>query len=110
MKAAPCTETGSRGLGSHDDPRGVGDCGTVCTATLARSRTRGVLPWGTGIRLLGDVAVVHHTEVRRPSTQRPRIVLALLALHAGNSVNTDLLIDETWGEELPANPRVGRGR
>ena len=60
----------------------------------------------TGVRLLGDVAVVHHGEVRRPSTQRPRIVLALLALHAGNSVDANSLIDETWGEELPANPRA----
>ena len=60
----------------------------------------------TGIRLLGDVAVVHHGEVRRPSTQRPRIILALPALHAGNPVDTNSLIDETWGEELPANPRA----
>jgi predicted ATPase/DNA-binding SARP family transcriptional activator len=48
-------------------------------------------------------------EVRRDGTVlslrrgRPRIALSSLLLHAGHAVATDVLIDQLWGDDLPAN-------
>src|SRR3954452_19399905 len=41
---------------------------------------------------------------RTPNGDRQRCALALLALSAGNVVSTDRLIEELWGDLLPANP------
>ena len=57
------------------------------------------------IRLLGAVAVERDGV---PETRRSRnhgAILGMLALHAGEAVDGDLLIDEAWGEDLPQNPR-----
>lgn len=59
----------------------------------------------TGIRLLGDVAVLDHGEVRHQRSRHQRTLLALLALSGGDSVDADHLIDESWGDELPRDPR-----
>jgi DNA-binding SARP family transcriptional activator len=54
-----------------------------------------------GIRLLGPLEVDvagHRAELRR---QKQRALLALLALHAGEVVSTDRLIEEIWGGAPP---------
>ena len=38
------------------------------------------------------------------SGQGERALLALLACSAGRVVTVDRLIDDLWGEQLPANP------
>jgi predicted ATPase/DNA-binding SARP family transcriptional activator len=43
------------------------------------------------------------TPVRIPD-RKVRALLADLLLHAGRPVATDRLIDDVWGDELPANP------
>lgn len=62
----------------------------------------------TGIRLMGDTAVtvVDHGEVRPSQSRQVRTLLALLAVHARGAVDDNLLIDEIWGEQLPAHPRA----
>lgn len=53
------------------------------------------------IRVLGPlVAEVDHTSVV-PSAAKPRQVLALLALHAGQVVTVATLLDELWGDAPP---------
>ncbi|GAA4794079.1 hypothetical protein GCM10023200_32490 [Actinomycetospora chlora] len=58
-----------------------------------------------GIRLFGGVAVVRDgvPDPRRSRTHA--VLLALLALRAGEAVDGDVLIDEAWGEDLPKHPR-----
>jgi len=55
------------------------------------------------VGLLGPVVVEDGdtTEVRGA---RQQALLALLALHAGEVVGTDRLVDELWGDDAPANP------
>lgn len=50
------------------------------------------------IRLLGSVDVVVDESVRAVPGQRRKAVLATLALHAGEVVSTDRLIDVVWGD------------
>ncbi|MFI1735890.1 BTAD domain-containing putative transcriptional regulator [Streptomyces acidicola] len=53
------------------------------------------------IRVLGPlVAQLDHTSVV-PSAAKPRQVLALLALHAGQVVTVSTLLDELWGDAPP---------
>src|SRR6185295_5478065 len=52
-------------------------------------------------RILGPLevqAVVDHPALRR---RKPRIVLAVLLLHANEVVSTDALIDAVWGDSPP---------
>jgi DNA-binding SARP family transcriptional activator/class 3 adenylate cyclase len=56
---------------------------------------------GWDFRILGPLEVLHDGEALALGGRRPRSVLALLLLHAGEVVSTDLLIDELWGEEPP---------
>ncbi|MGW0828064.1 AfsR/SARP family transcriptional regulator [Streptomyces sp. NPDC002845] len=53
------------------------------------------------VRILGPlVAQLDHTSVV-PSAAKPRQVLALLALHAGQVVTVSTLLDELWGDAPP---------
>jgi predicted ATPase/DNA-binding SARP family transcriptional activator len=54
--------------------------------------------------ILGPFLLVGADGEARTSAAREREVLALLALHAGEVVTRERLIDALWGEQLPANP------
>jgi predicted ATPase/DNA-binding SARP family transcriptional activator len=56
------------------------------------------------IRVLGPVDVVVDGQVRSVSGAGERELLALLALSAGRVVAVPTLVDDLWGEALPANP------
>ena len=56
---------------------------------------------GSRVGVLGPVRV-EVSGVERPITaRRQRAVLAYLALHAGEAVSADRLLDEVWGDEQP---------
>lgn len=54
------------------------------------------------VQLLGAVAVAAGGRRRARSGLRRKSLLAVLALHAGEAVSTDRLIDIGWGEAPPA--------
>jgi DNA-binding SARP family transcriptional activator len=53
-------------------------------------------------RILGPVEVLDNGRALTLAGGKPRAVLALLLLHAGETLTTDRLIDELWGERPPA--------
>jgi predicted ATPase/DNA-binding SARP family transcriptional activator len=59
----------------------------------------------TGIeyRLLGPLEVHHRGRQLDVRGGKPRALLAMLLLHAGEVVSTDRLIEALWGERPPAN-------
>ncbi|MCP3974113.1 MAG: hypothetical protein GY720_06430 [bacterium] len=57
------------------------------------------------IRILGPIEVNAHDGVPlQLGGLRERALLALFALSPRQTISTDRLIDDLWGEELPANP------
>jgi DNA-binding SARP family transcriptional activator len=52
-------------------------------------------------RILGPLEVTTESGPLPLGGQKPRAVLALLLVHAGEVVSTDRLIDELWGEQPP---------
>jgi predicted ATPase/DNA-binding SARP family transcriptional activator len=56
------------------------------------------------IRILGPIEARADGEALPLGGLRERALLALFALSPGQTVSTDRLIDELWGEDLPANP------
>jgi predicted ATPase/DNA-binding SARP family transcriptional activator len=54
--------------------------------------------------ILGPFLLVGADGEPRTAAAREREVLALLALHAGEVLTRERLIDALWGERLPANP------
>jgi DNA-binding SARP family transcriptional activator len=56
----------------------------------------------TYVRLLGPVGVQADGVARVVSGVRRKAVLAALAMHAGDTVRTERLIDIVWGEAPPA--------
>jgi predicted ATPase/DNA-binding SARP family transcriptional activator len=54
--------------------------------------------------ILGPFLLVGADGEPRMATARAREILAMLALHAGEVLTRERLIDALWGEELPANP------
>jgi len=52
--------------------------------------------------VLGPLRVVVNGQAVRLGGPRPRAVLGVLLVHAGESVSTSELIDQVWGEEPPA--------
>ena len=56
------------------------------------------------IRILGPVAAYADDTAINLGGTRERALLALFALSPGETLSTDRLIDELWGEDLPANP------
>ena len=53
------------------------------------------------VRLLGPVEVVDDDRVLEIPQRRQRALLALLAVHAGETVAIDRLVEELWGVEVP---------
>src|SRR5215831_6197863 len=53
------------------------------------------------VRLLGPVDIVVDGEERPVAGLRRKAVLATLALHVGEVVSTDRLVDAVWGETAP---------
>src|SRR5204862_1588883 len=60
---------------------------------------------GFRIELLGTVEAWVDGRTVALGGQRPRALLAILALMAGRVVTIDQLIDELWGEEPPVRAR-----
>ena len=59
---------------------------------------------GVDIRILGPIEAYADGEALPLGGLRERALLALFALSPGQTISTDRLIDELWGEDLPANP------
>ena len=57
---------------------------------------------GIDYRLLGPLEVWQHGRQLGVRGGKPRALLAMLLLHAGEVVSTDRLIDALWGERPPA--------
>jgi SARP family transcriptional regulator, regulator of embCAB operon len=53
------------------------------------------------IRLLGPLVARLNGRSFLPSATKPRQVLALLAIHAGDLVTTSAIVEELWGNEAP---------
>ena len=60
---------------------------------------------GLQIELLGPVEARVGGRAVALGGQRPRALLAVLALMGGRVVTTERLIDELWGEDPPARAR-----
>ena len=72
----------------------------MATANTSLSR---YLP-GVQIRILGPVQALDAGEPITLGGMRERSLLALLALSPGQTLSSDHIIDQLWGEDLPANP------
>jgi DNA-binding SARP family transcriptional activator len=57
------------------------------------------------IRLLGPLEIRDGDRTLAVARQKPRALLALLALNAGRVVSRDRLVDELWGDEAPKTAR-----
>ena len=57
-------------------------------------------------RILGPTEVLDGGRRLPLPSGRGRALLALLALHAGESISADRLIDELWGEDAPPTART----
>jgi DNA-binding SARP family transcriptional activator len=57
-------------------------------------------------RILGPTEVLHDGQRIPLPSGRGRALLALLALHAGEPISADRIIDELWGEEPPPTART----
>ena len=53
-------------------------------------------------RILGPLEVLDDGRTLALAGSKPRALLALLLLHAGETLTSDRLIDELWGERPPA--------
>jgi DNA-binding SARP family transcriptional activator len=58
-------------------------------------------------KILGPLEVVGPEGPVTLGGQRPRALLALLLIHAGEVLSTDRIIEELWGEQPPANAKAG---
>ncbi|MDQ3066430.1 MAG: AfsR/SARP family transcriptional regulator, partial [Actinomycetota bacterium] len=54
-------------------------------------------------RILGPLEVEENGKQLAPSGQKARALLALLLLRANEPVTSDRLVEEIWGDDLPAN-------
>ncbi len=57
------------------------------------------------VRLLGPLEIRDGDRTLTVARQKPRALLALLALNAGRVVSRDRLVDELWGDEAPKTAR-----
>ncbi|MFB9836243.1 BTAD domain-containing putative transcriptional regulator [Actinoallomurus acaciae] len=77
---------------------------SVVTATAVRPDAgghRAAADRGLRIRLLGPVRLIGPDGERATGSAKQRLVLAVLALHAGRVVSRQALIDAVWGEDMP---------
>jgi len=58
-------------------------------------------PGGLEVRLLGPLEVKRDGQVIKLGGAKVRTLLADLALHLGETVSIDRLIDDLWGEHPP---------
>src|SRR5690606_18370068 len=56
------------------------------------------------IRLLGPVGMAVDGEAGAPAGVAERALLARLAVQPGRVISVTALIDDLWGDDLPANP------
>ena len=56
------------------------------------------------IRLFGPVCVMDGDAIVVVRGAKERALLALLAVHVGRVVSDDRILEELWGDQLPANP------
>lgn len=56
---------------------------------------------GMQVKILGHLEADLNGRTVAPTAAKPRQILALLALHAGQVVSISTLIDEVWGERVP---------
>src|SRR5829696_5042611 len=61
------------------------------------------VPTGIDFRILGPLEVLDEGHRVALGGSKQRALLALLLLHANETLSTDRLIDELWGERPPAN-------
>jgi DNA-binding SARP family transcriptional activator len=61
------------------------------------------VPTGIEFRILGPLEALDEGRAIALGGSRQRALLALLLLHANETLTTDRLIDELWGERAPAN-------
>lgn len=61
---------------------------------------------GPTFRVLGEVLVERAGEVVEVPAHKPRLLLALLALHANQVVAAEWLMDRLWPEDLPSSART----
>jgi predicted ATPase/DNA-binding SARP family transcriptional activator len=71
-------------------------------ATLVASRARYLA--GMEIRILGPIEAYADGDALPLGGMRERALLTLFALSPGETISTDRLIDQLWGEDLPTNP------
>ena len=57
-------------------------------------------------RVLGPLEVLEGERVLALGGTRQRSVLALLVLHRGQTLSSDRLIDELWGDRPPADAQT----
>ena len=61
------------------------------------------VPTGIDFRILGPLEVLDEGRAVTLGGSKQRALLAMLLLHANETLSTDRLIDELWGERPPAN-------
>ncbi|MGH2949806.1 MAG: AfsR/SARP family transcriptional regulator, partial [Solirubrobacteraceae bacterium] len=61
------------------------------------------VPMGMDFHILGPLEVLDAGGAIALGGNKQRALLALLLLHANETLSTDRLIDELWGERPPAN-------
>ena len=69
-------------------------------------RARAPAPSGIRVDVLGPVTVTVDGAQRPLTARRQRAVLACLALHPGEALSADRLLEEIWGDELPETGRA----
>jgi DNA-binding SARP family transcriptional activator len=95
-----CAELGHRGARGDSPP---------AIATLKDASAHGVVAAPGSrveVRLLGPVEVLRDGRPVRIGAAKQRMALALLALHSGEVVSSDRLVDALWGERPP--PTAGK--
>jgi DNA-binding SARP family transcriptional activator len=58
------------------------------------------------VKVLGTLMISQGGTSATPTAPKPRVVLAMLALHANYVVLTDTLSTELWGESVPRSART----
>src|SRR5918994_7087046 len=84
-----------------------GNAAVTAVWRCSRAAVRWVQParvsTGMDFRILGPLEVLDEGRAITLGGSKLRALLALLLLHANETLTTDRLIDELWGERPPAN-------